>query len=319
MKKAARERAHAALAAAKSALSGIEHDSSAFSKALALLVACRGTIIVSGVGKSAAIATKAAATLTSLGHPSIFLDPVAALHGDSGIIRASGALITISFSGETKELLRMAAHMKKIGKLPMIAITGRMQSPLAVLADATLIIPAKKEGSPHELAPMASTTASLVLCDMLAAALTDPKKFDRHAFARIHPGGSLGLSLTAVSAMMRPLEKTPRILATVTFGEALSVMTEGGLGVTALVSPKGMLEGVLTDGDVRRILLAHDAPKRMRVGALMMKRPKSVKRSATLKEAVAEMEKYKITALFVTERGRLAGIIHLHDIVERGL
>jgi arabinose-5-phosphate isomerase len=309
------------LAAAEAALRALSRaNTEPLRRAIALLAAREGTIIVSGVGKSAWIAGKAAATLTSLGQRAVTLDPLAALHGDSGVAGPGDVLVAISFSGESVELVKTAKHLAKIAGIPTIAITHGKASPLAKLAAVVIDIPVAKEGSPHELAPMASTTVSLVITDMIAAALTEPERFTRSSFAQYHPGGSLGLSLVSVNAIMRPLAETPRVVQSAPLGDALDAMTRGGLGATAVVSARGRLVGIVTDGDVRRILLTRDAPKALPVERLMTKSPKTVRGAASLKDALSLMERYKITSLFVTgARGALAGIIHMHDIIERGL
>jgi len=310
-----RARALTALRASSRALAALSHVAPAALRAAKLLAARRGKVITSGVGKSGFIAMKAAATLTSLGHPAVYLDPLAALHGDSGHAKRGDALIAFSFSGESIELVKLAQHLKKLG-VTVIALSHGRRSALARLADLVVDVPVAEEGSPHNLAPMASTTASLALSDMIAAALTDPTIFSHQSFARFHPAGALGLSLTFVRDIMRARGQTPALRLDRSFEEALKVMTRGGLGVVAVVDRGGRLVGTVTDGDVRRILMRLDSPKGLPVRMLMTKHPKSISENASLKEALALMELHKITSLFVVGEGKmLRSIIHLHDLV----
>lgn len=311
-------RAFFTLRAEDEALKGLKSLSKkGFLKTIEILRLRTGKIITTGVGKSGFIAEKIAATLTSLGHQSFYLDPLNALHGDVGVVSSGDCLLALSFSGESPELLKLLRHLKKDSSISILSITGNKKSLLAHLSDGSLSFSITHEGSPLGLAPMASTTTSLVLGDMLASALTDPKNFEKKHFAKFHPAGSLGLSLKKVSQAMVRGKEIPCIKESKLFSEALQEMTDKRLGVTAVVTISGKLVGAITDGDVRRILLKHRNPMDMEVGKLMTPRPKSILSEASLKEALVLMEKHKITTLFVVGKGeRLLGLLHMHSILE---
>ncbi len=283
-------------------------------KALPLLLSRRGVIVTTGVGKSGFIAQKLAATLTSLGEPAIFLSPTDALHGDSGLLTACGAVIAISYSGESIELLKLVRHMKKDFIIPIIGMTGKEKSTLAKSSDALITTAIDKEGSPHNIAPMASTTASLVAGDVLAAALVDPKKFTDKHFARFHPGGSLGLSLTPVSEIMNA--KMSLISEKSLFRDAVKKIAEHNHGIVGVLDAKKKIVGVITDGDVRRTVLKYKNLDNILVKDVMTKNPKIVEKKVSLKDALLMMENFKITTLFVCDtQSKPVGLVHIHTIL----
>lgn len=291
-----------------------------FKKAQALLSKSSGRIICVGIGKSGFIGMKTAATLTSLGHDALFLHPVEALHGDTGVVREGDVVLAFSFSGDSRELVQICSYLQKTFSVRVITITGNTKSRLARLADVVLHTPVEKEGSPHELAPMASTTAALVAGDMLAAALTDPKAFSPEHFAKYHPGGSLGLALSPVSSLMATDTAVPLVASIASLSHALQEMSDKRLGVVGVVNKKGALVGIITDGDVRRFVLAHGTTRGKTAADAMTKRPKTVSDTASLKETLEIMERHKITTLFVVDEKKCPmGIIHLHTIVEEGM
>lgn len=286
-------------------------------QAVDTLASARGKIVVSGMGKSGQIGHKIASTLTSLGAVAVSLNPAEAVHGDLGVITSDDVVIAISHSGETKELLRLLRHVAHL-KVPLVAITGSKKSSLASMSSAVLAYHIKGEGSPYDLAPMASATASLVIGDMLAVALCAKRRLTRKHFARAHPGGSLGLKMTKVSSVMKK-RGLPVINTRMPFARALVVMTKGEMGVVAVTEGRSLLTGIMTDGDIRRHVLSGKLSQDTAVGNLMTKNPKTIAASASLQEALVKMEQYKITTLFVTDRGRLKGVVRMHDIVERGI
>jgi len=302
--------------AALNLLAGLVRERS-FSDAVNILANREGKIITIGLGKSGFIAMKTAATLTSLGRGAFFLDSMAAMHGDAGMVQDGDIVIAFSFSGESLELVKLLKYLKKNFAIGIIGVTGNRNSTLARVSDAPLILQVREEGCPLGLAPMASTTASLVVGDLLASALTEPETFKKEHFAKFHPGGSLGLSLKKVEDAMTPLTLTPLIAPGATFGRALASMAKSNLGVIGVVDSAGKLVGVITDGDVRRILLKHDRPKKLAVEKVMTGAPKTIGEKKNLKEALALMERHKITNLFaVDEKRKLAGILHIHQILE---
>lgn len=290
-----------------------------FNKAIEMLSHINGKIVVSGTGKSGHVGAKIAATMTSLGMPAVFIHPGEAMHGDLGLIGKDDALIAISYSGGTKEVLRLVQHLKR-HKLPVISITGKAQSALAKMSSVPLVFHIDREGSPFGLAPMASTTATLVIGDLLATALSLKAGFTERDFADVHPGGSLGLQLTKVVETMNTGRAVPCVPADASLTRALKEITRTKLGVTGVTDSHGRLAGVVSDGDVRRFLLTGRYTNGSLARDAMTRKPKTISADDSLQNALAKMEEYKITSLFVVDRGtRPVGIIHLHDIVERQL
>ncbi len=284
--------------------------------AVSLLKKRKGNIITTGIGKSGFIAQKIAATFTSLGERALYLHPAEALHGDSGVVAQRDVIIAVSYSGQSTELVKLLAYLKKQFTVSVISITGNPASSLSVMSDAVVRAAITKEGSPHDIAPMASTTLALIAGDTLASALVNPKKFTHKEFAKFHPGGSLGLSLRLVSSVMHQGEHLPSVDKEEKFSSALMEINAKKFGITAVVGNNQVLVGVITDGDIRRTLLKCESPLKLSVKDCMTSNPKSIAQSATLKEAIEMMEKNKITTLLVTgSKGRLEGIVHIHDIL----
>ncbi len=302
---------------AQSAIRSIEtNPSKEWQKALAILSGTSGKVILSGIGKSGHIGVKLAATFISLHITAVFVHPAEAFHGDLGLIGKGDVMIALSHSGETPELLKLVQRVRGY-QIPIIAITGNANSTLGKAGTAVLTYKIKEEGSPFNIAPMASTMATLVIGDYLASSVSASKGISPKEFAESHPGGSLGLRLTKVKELMLPKKKTPLVRQNTSLKDALQVMDDAKLGVIGVVDVRGRLCGVLSDGDIRRILVSgtfsYDAP----IKNYMHAKPKRIAPSDSLQTALHEMETYKITSLFVVnEKQEIAGIIHMHAIVE---
>ncbi|WP_072216434.1 KpsF/GutQ family sugar-phosphate isomerase [Campylobacter coli] len=284
-----------------------------FSKAIELMLHTKGRCIVSGMGKSGHIGAKIAATLASTGTPSFFIHPGEALHGDLGMLTPDDVLIAISNSGETEEILKIIPAIKK-RKIPLIAMCGKKNSTLVKQGDIFLNISVKEEACPLQLAPMSSTTATLVMGDALAAALMKARNFRPDDFALFHPGGSLGRKLlTRVSDLMVS-KNLPIVHPDTEFNDLVDVMTSGKLGL-CLVLENEKLVGIITDGDLRRALKANDKPRfDFTAKEIMSINPKVVDADAMASEAEEIMLKYKIKEIVVSKEDKVVGIIQLYAI-----
>jgi len=291
-----------------------------FAKAVDLLLQCAGKVVVSGMGKSGLIGQKIAATLASTGTPAFFVHPADGIHGDLGMLAKEDALLAISNSGETEEVLKLLPFMKRLG-IPIIALTGRTQSTLAKHSDVVLDVSVSEEACPLGLAPTSSTTAALAMGDAVAIALLQKRGFKEEDFAQFHPGGALGRRLLfKVRDLMHQGEALPRVSATASAKDAVREMTSKKLGMTTLVDAKGRLAGVITDGDLRRFLQKGHSLAGARARNLGSKSPRTVRADALAAKALQIMEQYSITSLVVVdERNRLAGVIHLHDLLKSGV
>jgi len=287
-----------------------------FSKACRLILACPGRVVVSGMGKSGHIARKTAATLASTGTPSFFVHPGEASHGDIGMITPDDVVLLLSNSGETEEVLTILPFLKRQGNA-LIAMTGNPQSTLARDADAHLDASVSNEACPLGLAPTASTTAALVLGDALAIALLEARGFTADDFARSHPAGALGRRLLKISDVMHTGAAIPSVRADATLTEALMEMSRKGLGMTAIVDDAGVLQGVFTDGDLRRSLDDHAVDMRATsVSSAMSRNPKVIGPDKLAAEAAQLMEEFKIHALLVVDAGRhVVGALNIHDLL----
>jgi arabinose-5-phosphate isomerase len=287
-----------------------------FVKAVDLILASSGRVIVSGVGKSGHIGRKFAATLASTGTPAYFVHAAEAAHGDLGMIAASDVLIALSYSGSGEELLKIVPLVKRQGAR-LIAITGNPDSPLAREADVHLDGAVKEEACPLNLAPTASTTASLALSDALAVALLDARGFGADDFARSHPGGALGRRLlTHVSDVMRSGAAVPRVAEDALLADALIEMTRAGMGMTAIVGTDQRIVGIYTDGDLRRSLASGCDFTTARVADVMSRGPRTIHPEALAVEAAEMMETRRISQLLVADAdGRLIGALNHHDLM----
>ena len=287
-----------------------------FERAVEIILARHGRVIVTGVGKSGHIGRKLAATLASTGTPAYFVHAAEAAHGDLGMITPEDVVIALSNSGSSEELLTIVPLVKRQGAR-LIAMTGRPDSPLAREADAHLDAGVAEEACPLNLAPTASTTAALALGDALAVALLDARGFAAEDFARSHPGGALGRRLlTHVGDVMRPAQAVPRVGSDAPLTQALLAMTAGGMGMTAIVDTDEMPVGIFTDGDLRRALEKGCDVRSARVSEVMTRNPRSIAPGALAAEAAATMESLRISQLLVLDQaGRLAGALTTHDLM----
>jgi len=257
---------------------------------------------------------KIAATLSSTGTPALFLHPAEAIHGDLGVLVEGDVVLAASNSGTTEELLRLVETLKRIG-VPLVAITGRPGSPLARLADVHLSVAIRQEACPLNLAPTASTTATLAIGDALAMAVMEARGFTDEDFARLHPGGQLGKRLLRVRELMHAGEQVPKVHAETSMRDAVYEMSKKGLGITAVVDGDEHLLGVISDGDLRRALEHDDGLLRRTAGECMRTSPKTISGEELAPAALKKMEDHRITALMVCdEAGRLEGVVHVHDL-----
>src|SRR5471030_1766305 len=288
---------------------------STFLDAVALLLNCKGRVVVSGIGKSGHIARKIASTMASTGTPAFFVHPAEASHGDIGMITRDDVLIALSNSGESEELLTIVPLLKRRGAR-LIAITGNANSSLAREADVHLDARVEKEACPLNLAPTASTTAALALGDALAVALLDAKGFGAEDFARSHPGGALGRRmLTRVRDVMRIGDEVPTVPDSARFSEAMLEMSKKRMGMTAVLDAAGRVSGVFTDGDLRRTLAHADDIKAACIADIMTRNPRTIGADKLAGEAVQIMEEHKISQLLVvTGDGTLVGALNMHDL-----
>ena len=320
----AREEPNDDLASARRVL-GIEADAlqalarslgEHFSRALDVIAAVGGRVVVTGMGKSGHVARKIAATLSSTGTPALFVHPAEASHGDLGMIAKGDAVFALSNSGETAELADLVAYAKRF-ELPLIAVTGSADSALAKAADVALTLPKSEEACPMGLASTTSTTVMLALGDAIAVALLERKGFSSDQFHVLHPGGKLGRRLMKVSDLMHSGDELPLIRSGAAMSDALIEMTAKSFGCVGVIDAKGNLIGVVTDGDLRR----HMSPKLtgMSVDVVMTAGAKAIPPDWLASEAVGFMNAKKITNVFVVEGARPVGILHIHDCLRAGV
>ncbi|MBI3356632.1 MAG: KpsF/GutQ family sugar-phosphate isomerase [Nitrospirae bacterium] len=298
----------------------IDRLDSKFARAVDLLAQCKGKVVVSGMGKSGLIGQKIAATLASTGTSSFFLHPAEGVHGDLGMLARRDTLIAISNSGETQELLQLLPYVERMG-IPVIGMTGRMNSTLAKNSDVTLDVSVAEEACPMGLAPTASTTATLALGDALAVALLQKRGFKEEDFAQFHPGGTLGRRLLVrVKDLMHTGTDLPRVEESVAGTAAMLEMTAKKLGMTTMVDQGGKLSGIITDGDLRRFIQRGGDFTKATASELASRNPKTIAPDDLAAKAVEMMERFSITTLVVVEGDRnIRGVIHLHDLLKNGI
>ena len=292
-----------------------------FDKAVDLILNCKGRVIVTGMGKSGHIGRKIAATLTSTGTPSYFLHPAESTHGDSGIITRNDVVIAISNSGETQELLNLLPLIKRFG-VPLIGMTGKLTSTLANASDVVLDISVEREACPLNKAPTASTTATLAMGDALAVCLLQKRGFTEKDFLLFHPSGALGKGFTykVADLMLTEYDKLPLAKEQDTFADVIKLISDKKLGMAMIVNSEGKLSGVLTDGDIRRILIRYENIRPLIAKDVMSINPKRILSGEYAAAALHLMEKYSITVLAVVDdNDKPIGVIHIHDILKAGV
>jgi len=289
-----------------------------FEAAAELLLAMEGRLVVSGIGKSAIIGQKIVATFNSTGTPAIFMHAADAIHGDLGMIQEGDVVMVISKSGESPEIKVLVPLIRNLGN-PLIAMAGNLSSYLAIHADHVLNTTVPQEACPNNLAPTTSTTAQLVMGDALAVCLMEIKGFTSEDFAKFHPGGALGKKLYLRVSDLYPANEKPKVLPDSSLKDVIVEISQKRLGVTAVVDRDDMLLGVITDGDLRRMLEKEGSRDEILASKIMSVNPKTIDASSLAVNALDLMRKNNITQLLVEEQGRYVGVIHLHDLIKEGL
>jgi len=286
-----------------------------FEKAVDILFGCKGRVAVSGMGKSGLIGRKISATFSSTGTPSFFLHPAEALHGDLGMLARGDAMLAVSYGGETEEIIQLLEALKRL-EMPLVTLTGHPQSTLAQASDVTLNVSVKEEACSLNLAPTASTTVAMAVGDALAIALLERRNFRHDDFAALHPAGRLGKKLLRVEHLMHAGQAMPRVAPSAAMPDVFHEMSAKGLGMTTVLETDGRLAGILTDGDLRRLMEKHrGAALEMRAAEGMTKTPQTIGPHVLASEALNLMEKKKITSVVVVDgAGRALGVVHLHDL-----
>ena len=288
-----------------------------FVTAVTYIINSKGRVVITGIGKSAIIANKIVATMNSTGTPAIFMHAADAIHGDLGIIQADDVVICISKSGNTPEIKVLVPLLKR-GNNKLIAITSNKNSVLAQAADSVLYAYVEKEACPNNLAPTTSTTAQLVLGDALAVCLLEMKHFGSEDFAKYHPGGALGKRLYLKVSDIVGNNQKPQVSVQTEVKQVIVEISAKMLGATAVID-NGNIVGIVTDGDIRRMLSKTDNIRGLTAKDIMSLNPKTIDRDCLAIDALSLMEKNKITQLLVTHNGRYEGVIHLHNLIQEGL
>ncbi|MDP9142901.1 MAG: KpsF/GutQ family sugar-phosphate isomerase [Pseudomonadota bacterium] len=291
-----------------------------FAEACRIMLGCKGRLVVIGMGKSGHIGSKLAATFASTGTPAFFVHPGEASHGDLGMITRQDVVLALSYSGETNEMITLLPLLKRMG-VPMISMTGKPASTLAQAAEVHIDVSVALEACPLNLAPTSSTTATLAMGDALAVALLEARGFTPEDFAMSHPGGSLGRRLLLkISDVMHSGDRLPTVSADATLSQALLEMSRKGLGMAVITTPSNEVAGVFTDGDLRRVLDQGIDVRTAKIAEVMSRGGKSITPGQLAAEAVALMEKHKITAVLVKdEQQHLIGVVHMHDLLRAGV
>ena len=303
---------------AESILQLIGKVGDSFARAVDIIYRSKGRVIITGIGKSGLIGKKIAATLTSTGTQAIFLHPVEGIHGDMGIVTKDDVIIAISNSGETSELNLIISAMREIGT-PVIALTGNLSSTLSRFSDVAIDVGVEREACPFGLAPTSSTTAAMAMGDALAVALIEKMNFQESDFYRFHPGGNLGMRLRAKVRDVMIREHIPLVFSGAPAAGAIEEMDEKNKGFVLVTSRVNELVGILTDGDLRRMLRKGIDFKTKKIDELMTRSPKTIEENSSLAETIEFMQRDEITTLAVVdEKKKLKGYMHLHDILGRG-
>lgn len=288
-----------------------------FERAIASIVSCKGRVVISGIGKSAVIAQKIVATLNSTGTPSIFMHAADAIHGDLGIVQQEDVVIIISKSGESPEIKVLVPLIRNFNNV-LIGMVGNTDSFLARQSTIVLNTTVEQEACPNNLAPTSSTTAQLVMGDALAVCLMEMKGFKSDDFAKFHPGGMLGKKLYLRVGELSASNEMPRVYPSQSLKEVIVEMTQKRLGVTAVVDEQDHLLGIITDGDLRRMLKENVQIDTVRAADIMTAKPKTIGPDELAVEALNLLRRFEITQLAVTENGLYRGVIHLHDLLKEG-
>jgi len=286
-----------------------------FDRAVDLFFGCKGRVVVSGMGKSGIIGKKISATLSSTGTPSFFLHPAEALHGDLGMIARGDAMLAVSYGGETREIIALLDALKRL-EIPLVALTGNQKSTIAQAADVVLDASVNEEACSLNLAPTASTTVAMAIGDALAVSLLERRDFRHDDFAALHPAGSLGKRLLRVDKIMHSGDALPKVSPQTPMPEVFHEMSAKKLGMTTIVNADASLAGILTDGDLRRLMERHGgATLGMTAAQCLNPNPQTVKPSVLASEALTLMEKRRITSVVVVDDARhVLGVVHLHDL-----
>jgi arabinose-5-phosphate isomerase len=286
-----------------------------FEKAVELLFRCKGRVVVTGMGKSGLIGRKISATLSSTGTPSIFLHAADALHGDLGMLARGDAMLAVSYGGETEEIVRLLEALKRL-EMPLVTLTGKTNSTLAEASEVVLDVSVREEACSMNLAPTASTTVAMAVGDALAVSLLERRNFRPDDFAALHPGGRLGKRLLRVEHLMHAGAALPRVSTTTPMTDVFHEMSAKKLGMTTVTEADGRLAGILTDGDLRRLMEKHrGAVLEMRAADGMTKNPQTIGPHVLASEALNLMEKRKITSVVVVDEAQgVLGVVHLHDL-----
>jgi len=286
-----------------------------FDRAVELLFNCEGRVVVTGMGKSGLIGRKISATFASTGTPSLFLHPAEAVHGDLGMLVRDDVLLAISYGGETQEIVLLLETVKRLG-IRLVTVTGNLRSTLAQASDVVLDISVKEEACSLNLAPTASTTAALAMGDALAIALLEKRGFKEDDFARLHPGGQLGKRLRRVESLMHTGDDLPRVKPGDAMPEVIYEISRKKLGMAAVVEDGGKLAGVITDGDLRRLMLKRkNEALSLTAAECMTRNPVTIGKDELAATALRLMEERRITAVLVVDAGqRVLGVVHLHDL-----
>lgn len=289
---------------------------SSFDRAVELLLGCKGRVVVTGMGKSGLIGRKVSATLSSTGTPSFFLHPAEALHGDLGMLASGDSLLAITYGGETEEILNLLETLKRL-EMPIVTMTGNPKSTLALASDVVLDVSVKEEACSLNLAPTASTTVAMAVGDALAVSLLERRGFNPDDFAALHPAGRLGKKLLRVEHFMHSGDALPRVSLETPMPATFHEMSAKKLGMTTVLTPEGKLAGILTDGDLRRLMEKHGgATLSMTAGDCMVRTPQIISPQLLASEALNLMEKKKITSVVVVspDTQKVVGVVHLHDL-----
>ena len=291
-----------------------------FVQAVELIYKCSGRVVVTGMGKSGIIGKKIASTLASVGTPALFLHPADGIHGDLGMVTKGDVIICLSNSGETEELLKLLPVIKRFN-IKLIAITGNTKSTLARSGDVVLDVSVDEEACPWDIVPTASTTATLAMGDALCIALLDKKGFSKEDFAIFHPGGSLGKSLLlTVNDLMHKGDTIPIVMEDAILKDVIYEISSKKMGVTAVVDGEMVLKGIVTDGDLRRLLEKRRDIFEIKASEIMSKNPKTIDKDELAAKALQIMEQYSITSLLIVDgKNSPTGIVHLHDLLKAGV